>query len=355
MSKKETYTTSYHTTYGKPILPIKRIQLFSPDEWEEFIQEWLEIKSEEYIEVDRLGGAGDKGRDVIAYITNKKKPNYKWDCYQCKHYDKPLTPSQVYVEFGKIIYYTYIKDYPVPDNYYFVAPRNCGTSLSMLLDSEDELKKNIKNNWDKYIKEGITSTKSIELKKDLLKYFEEFDFSIFSKISPLRVIEDHKTHSNHITRFGASLPEREKLDEKEVPSTIQKEETVYVNQLIEAYNTVDDTSHKSVNDLNEIHKKHFSRARINFHHAEQLRNFSRDSLPINTFEDFQNEILDSVIDKSEEEYKNSFIKVKEVESEARKVNIASNPLKDVMRTNDKAGVCHQLVNDKKIKWVEDDE
>lgn len=114
MSKKEIYTTSYHTTYGKTILPIKRVELFSPDEWEEFIEEWLDVKKNEYLEVERLGGAGDKGRDVIAYITDKKKSNYKWDCYQCKHYSAPLTPTQVYVEFGKIIYYTFKNEYPVP-------------------------------------------------------------------------------------------------------------------------------------------------------------------------------------------------------------------------------------------------
>lgn len=143
-------------------------------------------------------------------------------------------------------------------------------------------------------------------------------------------------------------------EREDVPTDIQEEETKYVNQLIKAYNTVKDTNHKSVEDLNDVHKNHFNRARINFHHVEQLRNFSRDSLPMNTFEDFQNEILDSVIDKSEEDFDNDFIKVKEVEREARNVNITSNPLKDVMRTHDKAGVCHQLVNDEKIKWVKDE-
>ena len=96
---------------------------------------------------------------------------------------------------------------------------------------------------------------------------------------------------------------------------------------------------------------HFKRARISFHHAEQLRNFSRDSLPINTFEDFQSEILLAVIDIAESHHSDGFTKVKEVESEARRVFISSNPLKDVSIIHDRSGVCHQLANDQKLKWV----
>ncbi|CAA0152000.1 ABC-three component system protein [Tenacibaculum maritimum] len=354
MSKKETYSTSYQTTFGKRILPIKRIELFSPDEWEEFIEEWLETKKSKYIEVEKLGGSGDMGRDVVAYISDKTKPNYKWNCYQCKHYDKPLMPSQVYAEFGKIIYYTFLKKYPVPEKYFFVAPKNCGTSLSTLLTSSKELKKNIKDNWSKNIENSITNT-SVKLEGKLLKYFNNFNFGIFSKIVTKDIIKEHANHRNHITRFGGGLPEREKLDEKSISKKIQKKEINYVDQLIKAYNTESKKNCTKPNELDEKYSNHFNRARLSFHHSEQLRNFSRDSLPINTFENFQDEIFSSIIDMTEDDYDNDFKKVKEVEKEVRKVIISSNPLKDIIIVNDKVGVCHQLVNDKKIYWVKDEE
>ena len=53
-------------------------------------------------------------------------------------------------------------------------------------------------------------------------------------------------------------------------------------------------------------------------------------------------------------YDNSFKKVKSVENEAGKLVIDSNPLKEICRPIDKKGLCHHLVNDNKISWVEDE-
>jgi len=350
MSK--TYKTSQQVNYGKRIIPLKLVELFSAEEWEEFIEEWVDLKEKQYLEIERFGGAGDNGRDVVAYITKKEKKNYTWDCYQCKHYKSALVPTKVYVEFAKIIYHTYQNEYPVPKNYYFIAPKGCGTSLSKLLTDKRILKNAIKDNWDKYCLSNITSS-DIELKGDFLKYFKNFDFGIFSKIQTKEIIKEHKAHSNHLIRFGGGLPEREKLDESKIPTKIQKNESEYVSELFKAYTSEGSVKITSTKELkgNSTYSRHFKRSRLSFHHAEQLRNFSRDSLPIDTFEDFQDEIYSGVIDIVEESHKNGFLKIKEVEKEARKIVIASNPLKEVSIINDRSGVCHQLANDKRIKWT----
>jgi hypothetical protein len=350
------YKTSHQIIYGQRILPIKRVESFNPDEWEEFIEEWLDLKKSTYIEVERLGGAGDKGRDVVAYSSDKTITDYKWDCYQCKHYDNALTPTQVYVEFGKIIYYSYLKEYPIPDNYYFISPKGCGTSLSKLLQNEALLKKKLIENWDIYCKDKITN-ESIILADDFLEYVEGFNYGIFSKIHTKEIIKEHKKHPNHLIRFGGGLPERQKLTEKDIPKDIDISESKYVNQLVLAYGSDCGESFKSLSDIevNSNYSKHFTRARMSFHHAEQLRNFSRDSLPVGTFSDFQNEILQGIIDIVEEDYESGFVKVKDAEKEARKVVISSNPLKEVSVMNDRSGICHQLVNDGEIKWIESDD
>ncbi len=347
-----TYQTSTRINYGKQILPIKMVELFSADDWEIFIEEWIDLKKSIYVTVDRFGGAGDKGRDVVGYITDNKNPNYVWDCYQCKHYDNALLPTQVYVEFAKIIYYSFLKEYPVPKSYHFIAPKGCGTALSKLLSSPVSLRDKLIDNWDKYCKDFITST-PIELKDDLLKYFMDFDFSIFSKIAIKDIIAEHSKHPNHLLWFGGGLPDRPRLDEDTIPVDVQISETVYVNELLAAYGSETSTVYKFPSDLAGIDKyiNHFSRTRINFHYAEQLRNFSRDSLPVGTYDDFQKEIYDGIVDKIEDDHENGFIKVKEVESEARKIIIASNPLREVSLINDRTGICHQLVNDGKFKWL----
>lgn len=347
------YITSHRVNYGKRIIPLKQIELFSPDDWEDFIEEWTELKKTQYIEIERFGGAGDKGRDVVAYISKKTLPNYSWDCYQCKHYNSALTPTEVYVEFGKIIYYTFLKEFPVPNNYYFIAPKGCGTSLSKLLNNKILLKKAVKDNWDKYCKDKITSSIDVELKGEFLKYYKKFDFSIFSKIQTKDILREHQKHPNHIIRFGGGLPEREKLDESSIPKKIQKNESAYVSELLKAYSSVGTSKISKVTDLklNPTYNNHFRRSRLSFHHAEQLRNFSRDSLPIGTFVDFQNEIYAGIIDIVDDYHSNGFVRIKEVEKEARRIVIASNPLKEVSIINDRSGVCHQLANNKKIKWT----
>ena len=221
------HITAHQINYGKRIIPIKLVEIFSADEWEQFVEEWIEVKRTSYIETERFGGAGDKGRDVVGYKTDKNLPDYQWDCYQCKHYDAPLMPTQAYKEFGKILYHTFLKEFPIPQKYFFVAPKGCGTSLSKLLQNSGLLRQAIIDNWERYCKKEITNY-DVELKGDFLTYVNSFDFSIFSKIHTKDIISEHKRHSNHLPRFGGGLPEREKLDEGGIPESIQVNEAIYV-------------------------------------------------------------------------------------------------------------------------------
>ncbi|GAB3723784.1 ABC-three component system protein [Flavobacterium koreense] len=344
------YSTSNRITYGQRILPIKLIEVFYPQEWEEFIEEWLELKKSKYYLVERYGGAGDMGRDVVCYFDDPKtNPNYKWDCYQCKHYINPITPTDVYVEFAKIIYYTFEEHFPIPQNYYFVAPKDCGTSLSKLLIDPIKLKAELKANWEKYCKNKITK-EPVELKGKFLSYLEAFDFSIFSKIQRKLVIEEHSKHPNHLTRFGGSLPDRPVITDKDIPDKVQIYESNYIKNLIKAYNSTGKYNIRNVSELKDIYLLHFNKAREGFHFAEQLRVLYRDNLPINTFEDFQEEIYNGIINTLLTSYPNGFEKVKNIEDKSQQIQITSNPLKDVSKTQDRTGICHQLSNNGKINW-----
>ncbi len=343
--------TSHTVNHGRPVLPIKRVEIFSADEWEIFIEEWLDVKMTSYLEVERMGGAGDQGRDIAAYVIDSKQPNYTWDCYQCKHYDKALSPSMVWKEFAKIIYYSFKKDYPVPRKYYFIAPKGCGTALSSLIKKADKLKEDLRTNWAAYCEYHITSKGKVTLDGDLLTYFDAFDFSIFEKIPTKNIIEEHKAHANHLIWFGGGLPARAELTPDMVPADIQSNESVYVSQLLGAYKSESTTDYPDVGSLVDPYSNHFKRARLSFHFAEQLRNLYRDNLPAGTFEKFQEEIFDGVINTCEGTHKNGYDKVKAVETQANNIAISSNPLKDVSVQKDKVGVCHQLCNDQCLKWI----
>lgn len=352
----EKFTSNFEVTNGANIVPIKRIEIFSPEEWELFTEEYLELLRTEYKEIERIGGANDNGRDVIAYIETPDTENYKWDCFQCKHYDHSLYPSDIYVEIGKILYYTFKKEYPIPQNYFIIAPKGCGTSLSKLLQKSELLKKEIKANWGKNCENKITKIETIKLEGEFLKYVEKFDFKIFKKTNIKTVLEKHKSHPNHITRFGGGLPVRPKLDINEIDD-VKSNELVYVKQLFLSYEDESKNKFQKKEDLLTYinYQNHFNRARINFHYAEQLRNFYRDSLPINTFQDFQDEIYNGIVDTVEDYHDNAFKKVKETEKLASTLQLSSNPLITVSIVSDRKGICHQLVNDKKIVWKNESE
>jgi hypothetical protein len=69
---------------GPQILPIERLKMFSADEWEIFTEEWLDCphNKKDYSKIERLAGAGDMGRDLVATTADPKI----WDNYQCKRY-----------------------------------------------------------------------------------------------------------------------------------------------------------------------------------------------------------------------------------------------------------------------------
>ena len=81
---------------------------------------------------------------------------------------QPLRPSDIWVEIGKIIYYSHIGEYSAPRMYYFVASSGVGTSLEKLLNKPIELSTKFKSNWDGHCREKITATKVIELEGDFL-------------------------------------------------------------------------------------------------------------------------------------------------------------------------------------------
>src|ERR1700685_2450078 len=135
-----TLLTASRALTGMPVLPHQRVQLMSAEEWEQFINEWANsLIPKVYQRVERHAGAGDMGIDVLG-ILDVDDLFSPWDNFQCKHYDHPLRPSEILVELGKIVYYTWRGDYTTPRAYFFCAPRDVGSTLAKLLRNPAALK-----------------------------------------------------------------------------------------------------------------------------------------------------------------------------------------------------------------------
>lgn len=353
--KKGLYSSD-HVISGIPIPKTQRVQLFGADAWEEFTEEWASSLQGLYHRVKRFAGAGDQGLDIVGFISSTQFSE-GWDNFQCKFYDHPLTPADVWVEFGKIIYFSFLGDYSPPRKYYFVAPKQVGTKLNKLLSNAQKLKEGLAENWVKYCEDGITSTTKVKLEGKLLAYFESFDFTIFDTVSLVQMIERHASTPFHSVRFGGGLSVR---PEPEIPP----EDTVsldhrYVRHLLSVYAVAIGQDHQSPDlsllEKNEGIRKNFHRQRERFYHAEALRNFSRDTVPPGVFEALQEDIFDGVIEVFESQQDSCMDRLNSTLTQAANVAINASPLASVTRARDKQGMCHQLVNENKLSWSDGDE
>lgn len=343
-----------HISSGLPIPPQVRIGTFDPNEWEEFTEEWA-YSLEGYSLVRRFAGAGDQGLDVVGYVDEDALFGV-WDNYQCKRYKSPLSPTDIYIEIGKIIFYSFKKEYIVPRKHYFIASKGIGSSLSKLLQVPQSLKEKTRENWSRYCCEDITRKDKVELKGELLDWFEKFDFSIFSYKTALELIEQYRKTCYYAYRFGGGLPPRPK---PEIPSFNSsnglEEKSQYIQQILNAYSEKNKRIIEKISDIPSQHKKHFLRQRGYFYHAEALRNFARDTVPPGTFERLTKEIYDGVIEVVEEDHDNGLQRMNETLKRSGEIVIHSNPLLFAVEISDKKGICHHLANDltheNYLEWI----
>lgn len=347
--------SSEHIQAGIPLPKPARVRVFSPDEWEEFIHEWATSLSSTYKKVRRFAGSGDLGVDIAGFVSDEGLQGV-WDNYQCKRYDHPLRPSNIWVEIGKIIYHSFSGEYTPPRKHYFVCSQDIGTTLEKLLNgSPEELRKQAHANWDTHCRNGITSTKEISLDGALSTFFDEFDFTIFDSKSLLELIEGHSTTVFHAVRFGGGLPPRPTPGTP--PTEPTSHESRYIRQLLDAYGDYLGSHFRSTDDL-EPHvtlTKDFLRQRERFYYAEALRNFARDTVPDGTFDALQDEVYHGVIDTCEAAHPSGFERMKATITLASQVALTTNPLASATKAQDRQGICHQLANDDRLTWVPEHE
>jgi hypothetical protein len=342
-------TSSAKVIHGRLIPPQQQILLYSAEEWEAFIQEWVHFQKSKYTKVVRLSGATDMGIDVAGFTDNAGFLGV-WDNYQCKHYDDPLTPSIAVPEIGKALWHSFKKRFMPPRKYYFMAPKDCGMSLKKLLMNHVELKAKVLEKWDDWCGATITSTEKVSLVGDFLAYVEKFDFTIFTFRTALEAIDEHRHTPYHATRFGGGLPDRPGADGP--PADPAHSESRYLQQLFDSY-----ADHKKVAIAN-IHAlgpwpdlaEHYHRQREFFYHAESLRNFARDTVPSGTFEDLQEEIHAGVVELAASPHSDAFLCVNAVTQAATQLALTANGLISVVKVQDRRGICHQLANDDRLKW-----
>jgi len=334
------------------IPPLSLIKILSDEEWEDFVFEWATTLKSSYVRLAKVGGAYDEGRDVVGYIKYPPLADGDWDNYQCKHYDHGLTPGEIRKEIGKTLFHCLDKKRPRPRKYTFVAPRGIGPGARGLFEKPDKLKESLIQKWDKEIKHSILSV-PLELTDNLREYIEDTNFSLFTDLSPIELIETHRTTPYFPYRFGSNLPDRPAP--VSAPHDIGAHETQYIQKILTAFSE-DCGAILSAAGLSpyKTYQRDLKRAREDFYSAESLKNFSRDNLPNGAFEKVQDEVLVAIDHVMNDSYKNAYHRMRGTLRYAPTVFLITKYLKDYTSAGDKRGVCHQLANDDKINWKTDD-
>lgn len=353
--------TAAQIASGIPIPPVRLLQVLSAQDWESFTEEWLTgCKAKyDYHMIRRYTGPGDLGLDVIAFTSELgfEKP---WDSFQCKHYDHPLEPNDVYGEVGKIIYHSFLRTPPfnqthrTPRNHVFVAPKGVGIKVGRLLRDPSRFKDTVRSKWDSHCVPKIATGLVAPLTGKLLEYFDSFDFSIFGDRTGVELVGEHAETIYHAPRFGGGLPQRADIAPPPIEPT--SAESPYLKKLLNAY-----ANHLGLSaftkDAFTQHpglRLHYDRQRELFYSAESLRNFARDRTPPRTFDALQEDIYNGVVDTCDSEHADGLQRLRETVSAAAKIDIGGNPLVGVARVSDKQGICHQLANDDRLTWTKDD-
>ncbi|WP_460402064.1 ABC-three component system protein [Actinophytocola sediminis] len=333
---------------GPPVPPAARVRFYSPDEWEEFIREWATALPEDYVQIKRLGGAGDKGADIAAFRTDRQFEG-SWDCFQAKHYKEPLGFSVAAPEMLKVFVSVLDGAYSLPDSYQFLAPRGLSTPFNMMISRPTTVRATFLGR----LVEGDALVK--ELDKATLESVRalaaDTDFAMFRSVELLDALSTHSRTRWHAARFATSLPARG--DSEDPPADYTPKEARYLQHLLAVYverrpDVITDLA--SVAGVPHL-SKHLQRQRVSFYRAESLKIYARDAVPAGTFEKLQEDIHAGVIDVAESDHPNGYARLGQVLAQAGSLDLNRHKLIDVTDISDRHGVCHQIANDDQLTWV----
>ncbi|WP_417490203.1 ABC-three component system protein [Maricaulis sp.] len=340
---------------GLPVEPLVRLAQFGATEFERFTLEWasgyLARKLPEVDQVQQRGGAGDKGRDIVVWLDPPSTKDRRWHLYQCKHYDVKLGAGVAATELGKVMYYSFIGDYILPDEYWFVTHKGVSTSLQDLIDQPDDLIKFLFENWSKYCSKKIIANTTIELTNDLKCHIESYNFSKIRAKQPLELIDEHAQTPYHLRVFGLPLIERPRAEKP--PSEVTPIESIYVEQLYQVASerlgqpivSSDQFSHDQY--LREL----FERSRMTFYCAEGLKRLARDHMADSEFfEHLLDEFSDGLYHHYSDEHGTGLSRLISTVKAAQCLELEASLLTQVVQANDREGMCHQLANEHRVQW-----
>ena len=144
-----------------------------------------------------------------------------------------------------------------------------------------------------------------------------------------------------------------------IPKEIKETEITYVSAILEAFAEDAEVAVITKDELvlKDEYKKYrdkLERFRSDFYKAESIRESLKDTVlekEIGTFQKLEDETYAAIIDKVEEDYPTSYKRLTSVLNHVTTVSLNSLiSTANWIGNSEKKGICHILVNEKRIKW-----
>ncbi|WP_141441337.1 ABC-three component system protein [Vreelandella titanicae] len=319
------------------------------DELEAFVRDWVSHKKRDYLSVTNFGGGGDLGRDVVGFLTSSKHEG-AWHNYQCKQYNKSLSIGKVFVEIGKVLYYSYKGSFTAPEKFIIVAPKGVSRPVEELIYKPSEFKEVFIKEWDKHCgNKKIISSEQIPLDMDFEKFINNYDFGRVEVINLEGMLSDESIVPVIYSWFGDLLsgPPPKGV----IPDEVDEVEFKYTEKLLLAYNERYKVGYKEVDEIKENADafKHFKRQRFRFFDAEAFKRFYRDNTDEITISNLEEDVFYGVVEESEAAHSDALCCVDAVMHKAATINITG-PLSLHAGVTVKQGLCHHFANEDKLAW-----
>lgn len=330
---------------GKPLS--QSIKELASDELEEFVEIWAERKSKDYVQVERVGQANDKGRDIVGFVT-KARHEGEWDLFQCKRktWNSELGFGEALTELGKIFYHHVNGAYAtLPRKYVFVSPRGISTTLTHHLEHPSTLKTALVDGWEKHCRTKIT--RKAELTDEIRTAIESYDFGNVGYLAASSIAKDPAAKPA-LVQILRLMPDE--APEGEAPDEISEMELEYLTQLQAVYGLHVGTP---FNDLDEVfasleYGDHLRLQRTRFYEACAFRDFHRDNTDKKAVDTFKKDIYHLAIDVYREPHESTFARVNAVMKHTG--GVPASILGRAARAPVKQGTCHHLAIDGILRW-----
>ncbi|MEV3856947.1 ABC-three component system protein [Streptomyces sp. NPDC050095] len=330
--------------------PKKIVFGYDPDEFEEFVKEWVPALEADYVRVERQGGTGDHGIDVAAYRSEQGLEG-PWDNYQCKRYKTALNWSTAAGEIRKMFAGVVLGHFVLPTRYVFVAPAFARPLRAALAKPEQTRAK--------FLEELATTSDEVitrltaEQRQEVTRRAEQTDFSMFVPIDMDQMLEQHKTTPYWAMRFPDEQRTRPAI--MTPPDEHDPEEARYVQQLTRVYA---ERWKSAADTLESIAQhptagEHMRRQREAFYSAESLRRFARDAYPEGHFNGVMDDVHSIAVEVSDKRFELGWDRLQAVLEAAGAVALTQTVLTRYVRPLDRKGVCHHLANDGRLTWCEE--